>query len=398
MPLRRGPGPLFALSQRMAQIGIAALLWRDADGYRSAGVSAYTERLVRGLAQHQTPHHITVYHPGDAPPPPDLAAVQLRATAWPVRRAPLRLLWEATALPRLARQLDLLHAPVNVLPPRLPCPGIVTIHDLAFVRFPEVVAPLRRRYLAHAIQASARRAAAISVPSLATQRDLIALWDIPAARIRVIPPAIAPTMRPLHDSAALAQFAARHHLTRPYILFLGTLEPRKNLATLLEAFALASDRGLRQHDLVLAGAQDWQGGAHVALLRDHIARRGLTARVHLPGHIAEAERVLWLNGATAVVLPSFYEGFGFPIAEALACGVPVIASDAGSLPEIASPHGILCDPADTDAWASALLSVADDLPLRARCRAAAAPYRARFTEHALALATLDLYSETIARS
>jgi glycosyltransferase involved in cell wall biosynthesis len=379
----------------MAQIGIAALLWRDADGYRSAGVSVYTERLVRGLAQIPTAHHFTVMLPGDAPIPADLAPLQSHTTNWPVRRAPLRLLWEATMLPRLARHLDLLHAPVNVLPPRLPCPGIVTIHDLAFVRYPAVVTPLRRRYLTHAIRSSARRAVAIIAPSRATRRDLIEMWDIPADRVRVIPPAIAPGLRSLDDPAALAQFAARHHLPRPYILFLGTLEPRKNLATLLDAFALARARGLSQHDLVLAGAQDWQGGAHVAVLRDHIARRGLAECVHLPGYIAEAERVLWLNGATVVVLPSWYEGFGFPIAEALACGVPVIASDAGSLPEVASSQGILCHPADADAWASALLAVADDPSLRAHCRAAADAYRAHFTERALALATFDLYSEII---
>lgn len=379
----------------MARIGIAALLWREGDGYRSAGVSAYTARLVRGLTQMQTPHHITVLLPGDAPLPTELAAVQPRATSWPVRRAPLRMLWEATVLPRLARELDLLHAPVNVLPPRLPCPGIVTIHDLAFLRFPEVVSPLRRRYLTHAIQASAHRAEAIIVPSQSTQRDLLELWNIPAARVRVIPPAIAPTLRPMEDAAALAHFAARHALTRPYILFLGTVEPRKNLPTLLDAFALARERGLTQHDLVLAGAQDWQGGAYVARLREQIAKRRLEKHVHLPGYIAEAERVLWLNGATAVVLPSWYEGFGFPIAEALACGVPVIASNAGSLPEITTPNGILCEPADADAWAHALLRVAEDAPLRRCCRANADAYRLRFTEQAQALATLDLYSETI---
>ncbi len=385
------------LARHMVHIGLNATLLRREHGYRGAGVSSYIQRLLHGLARCGGDHTFTVFHSHADPAlaaahPPHLA---WHATGWPVRQVPLRLLWEATALPRAARRLDLLHAPVNVLPPGLPCPGVVTVHDLAFVRYPQVVAPLRRRYLERAVRASARRAAAVIAVSASTRRDLIDLWAIPPDRVHVVYPAIDPACRPITDPAAQAAFAARHGLTRPYILFVGTLEPRKNLATLIDAFALARDHGLRGYDLVLAGAQDWQGGQHVATLRAQIQRRGLDAWLRLPGYIAEAERVMWYNGATTVVLPSWYEGFGFPAAEALACGVPVIVSDAGSLPEIVGPQGWLCDPADVTAWAQALCQVCADKDLRRQCLAQATAYRARFSETAMANATLTVYAKAM---
>jgi glycosyltransferase involved in cell wall biosynthesis len=381
----------------MAHLGLNASLLRREQGYRGAGVSSYILRLLRGLAQCAGDHTLTVLLSRAALPPDGALppAFGLRSTAWPLRRAPLRLLWEATALPLAARRLDLLHTPVNVLPPWLPCPGVVTVHDLAFLRYPQVVAPLRRRWLAAAVRASARRAAAVIAVSACTRRDLIELWDIPAERVHVVYPAIDPACRPVTDDAAQAAFAARHGLARPYILFLGTLEPRKNLATLLDAFALARDRGLGGYDLVLAGAQDWQGGGYVAVLREQMRWRGLDDRVYLPGYIADAERNFWYNGASVVVLPSWYEGFGFPAAESLACGVPVIAARAGSLPEVVGTAGWLCDPADVDAWAAALCEVCAMPALRARCQAQAAAYRARFSERAMAQATLAVYDHVL---
>ncbi len=318
-----------------------------------------------------------------------------QATRWPTRRFPMRMLWEAVALPHAARHLALLHAPVNVLPPRLPCPGVVTVHDLAFARFPQVVAPLRRLYLMRAVAASARRAAAVIAVSHATRRDLTDLWGIPPERIHVAYPAIDPACRPIVDTSCLQAFAARHDLVRPYILFLGSLEPRKNLETLIDAAALARDRGWRGVDLVLAGAQDWRGGRYVDTLRWRIQQRGLAGVVRLPGYVAQAERVLWLNGAAAVALPSWYEGFGFPIVEARACGVPVIASNAGSLPEVAGLLATLCAPADVAAWAEALRAHPVSTAHRAACLAEAPAVQARFTEQAMAQATLAVYQRVL---
>jgi glycosyltransferase involved in cell wall biosynthesis len=378
----------------MLSVGINAQLLSFEHGYRGAGISSYLWRLLQGLAQCATTTECTVFARRQAVPSATVwpAWMRLQATDWPTRRAMVRLAWEALALPLAARGLDLVHAPVNVLPPHLPCPGVVTIHDLAFLRFPELVSSPRRRFLTRAVGQSAQRAAAIIAVSASTRQDVMTRWHIAPERVHVVYPAIDAALAPVSDAALLATFAARHDLARPYILFMGTLEPRKNLATLIEAFGLARAHGLR-HTLVLAGAQDWQGGRHTASLRELIHRRHLDDVVFLPGYVADAERSLWYSGATVVVMPSWYEGFGFPAAEALACGVPVIAADAGSLPEVVGTLGRLCPPGDVAAWAGALGEAVADVAWRDRCGVAAAMYRSRLTETAMAQATLAIYRQ-----
>ena len=381
----------------MLSIGLNAQLLTSEHGYRGAGISSYIWRLLQGLAHCETDHTFTIFHAqGVLPTLPDWpATMHAQPTRWPMRHAPTRMLWEAVALPHAARHMALLHAPVNTLPQHLACPGVVTVHDLAFLRFPAVVTPLRRRYLTYAVGGSVRRAAKVIAVSASTRRDIIEQWGIAPDRVQVVYPAIDPAMRPITDTAVLTAFAAEHDLLRPYILFLGTLEPRKNLLTLIEAFALARAHGMRNHQLVLAGAQDWQGGQHADLLRARIQQRGIADWVRLPGYVVDEQRALWYNGATVVVLPSWYEGFGFPAAEALACGVPVIAANAGSLPEVVEPLGMLCDPADVDDWADALCYAAEAGDWRRHCQQGADEYHLRFTESAMAIATLSVYDSVI---
>jgi glycosyltransferase involved in cell wall biosynthesis len=277
----------------------------------------------------------------------------------------------------------------------LPCPGVVTVHDLAFLRLPHVVSPQRHRYLSQAIAASVQRAAAIIAVSAATRADLLTTWGVPPERVAVVYPAIDPALGPITDGAACAAFRRRVGVSRPYILFLGTLEPRKNLATLIDAFALARERGLRDHELILVGGTDWDRGNYADALRAQIARRKLGDCVRLAGYAAMADRPLWYACATVLAMPSWYEGFGFPVAEAMACGVPVIASNAGSLPEVVGDAGQLCDPADVDAWAAALCRVASDPTCQARARQSASVHAARFTEAALAQGTLGVYDQIV---
>lgn len=381
----------------MASIGINAQLLSSEQGFRGAGISSYLWHLVRGLAHCGQDHRLTIFRARDLAPAlwGTLPALHWQAAPWPMRRKLTRVAWDALALPRAARSLDLLHAPVNVLPARLPCPGVVTVHDLAFLHRPEVVTPMRRRYLTATLRASVRRAAAIIAVSAATRADIVAAWGVAPARVTVVYPAIDPTLGPITDGAQIAAFRRRVGAMRPYILFIGTLEPRKNLATLIDAFALARDHGLGGHDLTLVGGTDWAGGRHAEALRAQISRRGLRDWVRLTGYVPEGDRALWLGAATALALPSWYEGFGFPAAEALACGIPVIASRAGSLPEVVGDAGLLCDPADVAAWAAALCRVADDAAWRAAALAAAPAHAARFTEAALAQGTLAVYDQAL---
>ncbi len=382
----------------MASIGVNAQLLSSEHGYRGAGISSYLWHLLHGLAHSGQDYRLRIFHGSDlaAEVRASLPALSWHAAPWPMRRKPTRVAWEALALPRAARGLDLLHAPVNVLPARLPCPGVVTVHDLAFLHLPQVVAPLRRRYLAAAIRGSVRRAAGIIAVSAATRDDLIAAWGVAPERVTVVYPAIDPTLCPITDVARLAAFRQRVHATRPYILVLGTLEPRKNLATLIDAFALARDQGLHGHDLLLVGGTDWDGGRYAEGLRSQIHRRGLGDGVRLVGYVPAEDRALWYAAAAALAVPSWYEGFGFAAAEALACGTPVIASAAGSLPEVVGDAGVLCDPADVAAWADALRRAADDDAWRARAQASATAHAGRFTEGALARGTLAVYARVLA--
>lgn len=378
----------------MLSIGVNAQLLRSEHGYRNAGVSSYIWHLLHALAHAQSDAQFAIYHPRDTPIT-DIAAdasFTFRPAPWSMRRAPARILWERLALPRASRSLDVVHAPVNVIPPGMRCPTIVTMHDLAFLRFPEVVTPLRRRYLTHILADSARRASLIVAVSESTRRDIIEMWNIPPERIHVVYPAIDPTLRPISDQTDTQDFRQRLSLARPYLLFLGTLEPRKNLETLIDAFALARSQGLTGTDLVLAGSLDWLGGSYVVTLRERIRRLGLSDVVRLPGFVSNTDRALWYGNANAVLMASWYEGFGFPVAEALACGAPVIAANAGSLPEVMGEHGKLCAPNDIDAWAEAMRHAIDAPPSRERQAQIARQTSLRFSEVILARSMMELYA------
>jgi glycosyltransferase involved in cell wall biosynthesis len=363
-------------------VGINAQLLSSSQTYRNSGVSRYIRRLLEGLAREPGEHHYTIFVNGkEAAEQTGSAHPQLSyvSAPWPESRPAVRVAWEQLRLPQEIRRrgIRLLHAPVNVLPARLPrgCLGVVTLHDLAFLRFPELLTRTRWLYQRTFSVASLRRATLIIAVSESTRRDAMELLSLPAERIYTVYPSIDARFAPPSDEVAIQEFRARHGLNGGFILYLGTLEPRKNIDRLIEAYGrLKRHQGI-QEKLVLAGGKGWLYESIFARVR----ALGLESEVLFPGFIADDEQILWYHAATAFAYPSLYEGFGLPVAEALACGLPVITSNVSSLPEAGAGVALTVDPQDVDALATALYRAISDQAYRTYCRAMAAMVAERFS-------------------
>lgn len=346
-------------------VALNAQLVSFGDSYRNAGVSRYTYRLVEGLARFASDGEYTVFVAGGNGGAARLEGerVRLVPARWPTERPAQRVLWEQAALPGLLRRMgvDVFHSPVNVLPGRLPCAGVVTIHDLAFLRYPQFFRPARRMYQRTFTTRSARAATLVVTVSESTKQDVVALGVDPA-RVRVIYPAIEERFRPEEDGERLRAFRAAHGLPERYCLFLGTLEPRKNVVGLLDAYARLRAMDAETPPLVLAGAKGWYYDA----VFERVRALGLERAVTFAGYVRDDEQPLWYSAAEVFVYPSFFEGFGLPVAEAMASGTPVVTSSVSSLPEAAGDAAILADPSSPEALAHAMHRVLRDGETRHR--------------------------------
>jgi glycosyltransferase involved in cell wall biosynthesis len=283
---------------------------------------------------------------------------EVRQSLWPVERPELRLPWEHLALPLVIRRagLDLYHGTVNVVPRGLRCPSVVTVHDLAFLRWPEQVPRRRHQYLSRELRGSLRRAARVIAVSEATKSDLVDMMGVDQSRIVVTPLGVDERFLPA-TGEEIARFKQEQKIDRPYVLSVGTLEPRKNLPALLEAFGCLT--GEIPHDLVLIGAEGWlTEEIHRTLRTPALARR-----VRLIGFVEDGDLPAWYSAADCFAFPSLYEGFGLPVLEAMACGAPVVTSNVSSLPEVAGDAAVLVDPRDVGAIADGITRVVCDRSL-----------------------------------
>jgi glycosyltransferase involved in cell wall biosynthesis len=326
----------------------------------------------------ETPHRWRLYAPG--PPPGDLLPLPLH---WEWRTIPFPRLWTHLRLSwAMARDRpDVLFVPAHVVPIIHPRATVVTIHDLGYRRFPEAHTASSRRYLDWSTRWSVRAARQVIAVSGATRDDLVTMLDTPEAKITVVHHGVRPTARPSEDAvrATLARLGVSH----PYMLFLGTIQPRKNLRRLIRAFRQVVDAGLPQ-TLVIAGQMGWLAPP----IRAEVAASGLTERVHFAGYVADGDLPALYTGADAFALLSLSEGFGMPALEALAYGVPVVASDTTSLPEIVGEAGLLVNPLDEAAIGAALVGALADRTLRARLIAAGPERAAQFSWERCARETL----------
>jgi glycosyltransferase involved in cell wall biosynthesis len=373
-------------------VGINAQLISLAGSYRNAGVSQYIYQLLTHLQAAPPVDRITAFV-GPAARPDSLplhAGVMLRPTVLPTERPAVRILWEQLLQPPLlaAQGIDLLHSPVNVLPLLLSAPAVLTIHDLSFLRFPATFSPAKRRYQAALTSFSARRARLVLTDSEHTRRDVIALLGVPPARVRTVYPGVTDLYRP-QPPAVLEDFRRRRGLPERYFVHVGTLQPRKNLERLISAFARCKRHGGLPHALMLVGGKGWLYEG----LRQHARREAVESSVHFVGFAAPEDVPLWYAAAEVMIFPSLYEGFGFPIVEAMACGTPVLSSTASCLPEAAGAAADLFDPFDVEGLARAMVRLAGDPERRLELRRRGFAQAARFTWERTAQAVLSAYAE-----
>ncbi|MCY4527034.1 MAG: glycosyltransferase family 1 protein, partial [Anaerolineaceae bacterium] len=329
----------------MPHVGINAHLLSGQSGFRSAGIHGYLWHTLSHMADEAPPDwRFSVMCGRDSAA--DFAGLQLRRSQLDTRNPLRRILWEQLAQPFQSGAFDLLHAAAFVGPLLQTRPAVVTVYDLSFLRFPQLLSPWRQRYLRLLTRHSCHRASRVIAISQSTASDLADLLDVPRERIDIALPGVdVGRFRPL-PQAAIDSFRQRKGLPQRFWLFIGTLEPRKNLLTLLGAYASLPARW----PLIIAGGQGWD----YAEIHATVERLGLNDEVHFPGYLPADELALWYNCAEVFVYPSLYEGFGMPVLEAMACGTPVIVADASSLPEVAGVDGTSLPPTDVDAWADAL--------------------------------------------
>jgi glycosyltransferase involved in cell wall biosynthesis len=390
--------------------------------WQGAGIGRYTRELVRAVIEQGGEFHYMLFYAagGVERENPYLADLdRLRAAHPNVRAAPIPLsprrltqLWQRLRAPLpvelFTGPLDLLHAPDFVLPPTR-ARTILTIHDLSFLVHPECAVPSMVRYLSDAVPRSLRRADAVLADSQATRRDLARLLGYDSARVTVVYPGVSPRFRPL-PPAEVEPVRVRLGLPERFVLFVSTLEPRKNLVRLIEAFAQvagrrsqvagSSDAATCDWQLVMAGRRGWLYEEVFAA----IERLGLGEQVRLLDFVDDNDLPALYNLAWAFAYPSIYEGFGLPALEALACGIPVVTADNSSLPEVVGdlasgsgePAAVLVPAGDVAELAVALERVVYDEALRARlCEAG--PARARqFTWERAAQQVLACYRQTAA--
>ncbi len=283
------------------------------------------------------------------------------------------------------RGTDLLHSLDHVAPAWGGWRSVVTLHDLAFMLYPETHSPRSRAYYA-ATGESARRAQRVIAVSQRTASDAVRLLGVDPVRVRVVPEAAGPAFTPKpHDR--LPELAKQLGLATglPYVLFVGTLEPRKNLPLLLEAFARVTRHVAAQ--LVIVGARGWP---HLDLVLAQAS-----AAVHFVGWLGEDDLAVLYSHAGVLALPSLYEGFGLPVLEAMSCGAPVVCSNAGPLPEVAGDAAVLLPPTDAAAWADALLEVLTNTSRAAELRRRGFLRAAAFSWRRTAELTREVYREAL---
>ncbi|MGQ9566968.1 MAG: glycosyltransferase family 4 protein [Anaerolineae bacterium] len=346
----------------VVHVGLNAHLLSTAQNYRAAGISVYIRNLLRHLPLVDGGYRFTAFLSARNRAP--LEGIRTRATRWPTHTPALRILWEQVAQPlALVREgVDLFHALAFVAPVACPCPFVVTVYDLSFVRFPAAFRPWNRLYLTLFTRHSVRRARRVLAISHHTKRDLVRWLGMPEDKVDVAPCGVGEAFRPLPREQVEA-FREAKGLPSQFLLFVGTLEPRKNLPAALQALRRLLDAGQAPY-LVVVGGRGW---GYAEALRS-VDELGLTHHVRLVGFVPLDELVLWYNAATALVYPSLYEGFGLPPLEAMACGLPVVASDRGALPEVVGEAGLLVDLAIPEQLAEVLTRVWQDADLRTLLR------------------------------
>lgn len=323
--------------------------------HRCSGVECSILNLAKALSQFgnedyyfYVPQRFPEENPGGA----HFKTVNTRV---PAHLRPIRILWEQLALPHLLRKIkaDVIHAPGYIAPLGARVPVVITVYDLIALLFPQWCTVSNRIHYGIFLPLSVKKAKGIIVPSNTTRKDLLKRFPAAENKIRVVPLGVSDDFRVIHDNEKFADIREKHSIPEKFILFVGRNEPKKNLDGLVKAYHMLRINKPTGHKLVIAGKEGWANPE----IQRHIRDLGLQKEIVFTGFIPPEELPYLYNMADLFVFPSLYEGFGLPVLEAMACGVPVIASDRGAVPEIAGEAAILLDPLDATAMADAMREV-----------------------------------------
>jgi glycosyltransferase involved in cell wall biosynthesis len=352
MPFENSVGPIHGADRQ--RVGINAHLLSGEAGYRRAGIHQYIIQNLRHLPREVDGPEYILYTNHVEAEGHNQSALSIVHSCWPTERRLVRIAWEQLVWPiqAMRAKIDLLHSMAFVTPWWSPCPTVVTVYDLSFIQFPDRFPALQRWYLTSQTRRSCRQARRVIAISESGRQDVHQFFGVPLEQIDVVRPGVDSCYQPL-PVADIAAFRRRENLPEKFVLHVGTLQPRKNLSVLLEAFA-----GLDRPDLqlVLVGGRGWLFDE----IFQRVTRLGLQKRVRFAGYVPDQDLPLWYNAAALFVFPSLYEGFGMPVVEAMACGTPVIAANTSSIPEAAGEAAILFEPQDVTELAERMDAVLDD--------------------------------------
>ena len=357
--------------------------------HRRAGLGRYAHELIAALVEQGAHEYTAFYHQrGEAhlaPPIDRLPQLTTSLTVRPWRLRTALAYFSGLGMDAMFAGVDVFHATEHLLPRLRRVRSVFTLHDLIFQFDPDSHRPLNIAFLKTMMPRFLRAADAIIAVSECSKRDAARIYNVPADKIWVIYEGVDPRFKPIDDAAQLASIRRKYNLPERFVLHVGTIEPRKNLTLLFEALTALN---VERHALVVAGKTGWLTDPIFA----RIGELGLQDRVLFTGYVPDEDLPTLLSAASVLVMPSKYEGFGLPVLEAMACGTPVIASNASSLPEVGGDAALYAPPDDPSAWAELISRVLKDAALRASMREKGLRQAAKFRWDIAARQTAEVYS------
>ena len=354
------------------------------------GVGYYTEHLLHHLAEEGPEEELIVIsnRPVDTtrPLPP---RVSVRSAPW---RLP-RMAWMQTLAPRMLREIhaDVAHFTNGMVPVASPVPTVVTIHDMSLTMYPRYHPPRRVLLNRPLVDLAARRADAIITVSQSAKRDIMRLYGLPADRVHVVHEAAAPSFQRVTDAPALERVRRQYALPDRFILYVGTIEPRKNLPKLIEGFAKRRQSGDLPHQLVCVGPYGWLSRD----IEELIERLDVEDAVRFTGYVPFDDLPVLYSLAEMFVFPSLYEGFGLPVIEAMACGVPVVTGRVPALMEVAGGAVERVERLDAESLGDVMVALARDRDRRSELCRLGLERAKSFSWQRAARETLDVYRQAV---
>lgn len=287
-------------------------------------------------------------------------------------------------------KFDVFHGTNFTILPTIKAKSVVTVHDLAYMIYPETTSGKIYRHHSKWVPYSVKKADRVIADSYQTQRDLIRLLNVPEEKIDVVHLAGNPIFRPMHSNE-YEHIYNQYSLPEKYILYVGTVEPRKNLITLIKAFSQMKRQSGAKEKLVIVGAKGWKYSPIFKLIKELKVEN----EIIFTGYVNDKDLVAIYNGASCFILPSIYEGFGLPILEAMQCGIPVIGSNVSSIPEVIGDAGLLVNPMDVNQWSESIGEAITNPLLHEELKIKSLERAKLFTWEKVTNQTIDVYYKAL---